>query len=94
MSNDEGMDERLRQIDQAQASASATQSTLLADLDSRLEETNSLIQAATSETKALGSRFDLYAKSRIRFASSLISDYRDYFRNLGAEVLSIMRKIW
>ena len=59
MSNDEGMHKRLSEIDQAQASASATQSMLLADLNSRLEETNSLMQAATSETKALGSRFDL-----------------------------------
>ena len=94
MSNDEGMHKRLGQIDQAQASASATQFTLLADLDSRLEETNSLIKAATSETKALESRFDLYARSQICFASSLISGHRDYFRNLGAELLSFMHKIW
>lgn len=69
MLNDEGMHKRLNQIDQAQANASATQSTLLADMNSRLEETNSLLQVATSETKALGSRFDLYARSRICFAA-------------------------
>ena len=66
MLNDEGMHKRLKQSDLAYASSSATQTSLLADLNTRLEETNSRIQAATSATKALGSRFDLYASSRFR----------------------------
>ena len=63
MLNDEGMHKRLEQSDSAHASSSASQTSLLADLDSRLNKTNSLIEGAASETKALSSRIDLYAKS-------------------------------
>lgn len=60
------MNKRLEQSDLAHASSSANQTSLLVDLNNRLEETNSLIEAAASDTKALGSRIDLYAKYRIR----------------------------
>ena len=63
--NDEGMHKRLEQSEAALASSSATQTSLLADLKIRLDETNSLVQATASETQALISRIDLYAISRI-----------------------------
>lgn len=75
--NDEGMHKRLEQSDLAHASSSATQTSLLVALNNRFEEANSLLQAAASDTKALGSRIDL-----------------DYFRSLGAELLSFMQNIW
>lgn len=67
MLNHEGMHKRLKQSDPANASSSATQTSLLMDMSTSLEETNSLIQAAASETKVPGSRIDMYGKSLIRF---------------------------
>lgn len=64
--NDEGMHKRLEQSDLAHASSSSTQISLLVDLNTRFETTNSLIQAAVSETKALGSKITLYARPGIR----------------------------
>lgn len=66
MLNDEGMHKRLKQSDLAYASSSATQTSILAELNTRLEETNSRIEAATSATRAWGSRIDLYANYRFR----------------------------
>ena len=66
MLNHEGMHKRLRQSEPANASSPPTQNLLLVDLSTRLEESNSLIQAAASETEAPGSRIDLYVKSPIR----------------------------
>lgn len=63
MLNDEGMHKRLKQSDLAHASSSATQTSLLVDINTRLQENNTLIQAAALESKALGSRIDVYAKS-------------------------------
>lgn len=62
--NDEGMQKRLEQSDLAYESSSATQTSLLVNLKHRLEGANSLIQAAASEVKALGSRIGLYANPR------------------------------
>lgn len=58
------MHKRLKEADLAHASSSATQTSLLTELNARLEETNSRIGAATSEVKVLGSRIDLYVKLR------------------------------
>ena len=63
MLNDEGMHKRLKRSDSARPSSSATQTSLLADLNSRLDETNYSIQVAASEIKALSSTIDLYAGS-------------------------------
>lgn len=70
-------DERLKQSDLAHAGSSAAQTSLLLDIKARLEGAYSLLQAAASATKALGSSIDL-----------------DYFRSLGAELLSFMLKMW
>ena len=65
--NDEGIHKRLKQSDLAHESSSAMQTSLLMDLKSRLEENSLLIQASTSVTEALGSKFDLYARSRVTY---------------------------
>ena len=66
MLNDESMHKRLKQSDLACASSSATHNSILAELNTRLEETNSRIEAATLATRVWESRIDLYANSRFR----------------------------
>lgn len=64
-------DERLKQSDLAHAGSSAAQTSLLLDIKARLEGAYSLLQAAASATKALGSSIDLYAKLEPRTLQSI-----------------------
>ena len=72
----------------------ATQTSELAAIRSRLEENNALAKETISETKVLNSKFDMYV-GLDHFSNPMLTlSFRDYFKNLGADALLFMRKIW
>ena len=91
--NDANLDKSLKQSELSRIQSSATQSSELAEIKSRLEENNALARAAASETKKLSLRFDVYVDP-IWPPVSNTDTYRDYFKNLGADIISFMQKIW
>ena len=58
--NHDDLQASLKQSQSSSTKLSTTQISELADIKSRLEENNALINTAVSETKALSSWFDMY----------------------------------
>lgn len=68
--NADSMHKRIQLLDSAHASSSATQTLLIVDLSTRMEQAYSLIQATALETKALSSRVESYARIPAQLARS------------------------
>ena len=83
----------LKQSDLSWTKSSATQISELAEIKSCLEENTALVKETTSETKALSSKFDMYVGRDHFSQNTLMFSFRDYFRNLGIDILMFMQKI-
>ena len=91
--NDTNLHKSLKQSELSRAESSATQSSELAEIKSRLEENTALAKAAASETQKLSLRFDMCVDLALAPASNTDA-FRNYFKNLGVDILSFMQKIW
>ena len=92
--NDESLHTSLKQSRLLCTKSSATQISELIEIKSRLEENNALAKVAASETRELSSRFDMYVGLDHHLCSLLTPRFRTYFKNLGADILLFMQKIW
>ena len=91
--NDANLHKTLKQSELSRIKSSATQSSELAKIKNRLEENTALARAAASETKKRSLRFDVYVD--LELAPVANTDvFSNYFKNLGADILSFMQKIW
>lgn len=91
--NDANLHTSLKHSELSRTKSSGTQASELAEIKSRIEENNALVKAAASETRNLSLKFDVYVYLVLSPVSNTDA-FRNYFKNLGADILSFMQKIW